>query len=215
MRWTVLALFLSSLVAPAASAQGIKGQKEPLGTTRVAIVNVGLVFSQYEKARNYKAALEELLKKPRLEAKTLVDDIASWEKQSNKENTSPAAKDRLVEKIRIAKRRLEDLNHELTRKLGKKAEENLVALWTEIQSGIRTCAVEQKIDVVIGYGDPIDKETLDLFPNVTRKMEAMDKGSGVPLFVNPRADISQAVVDRLNKRFREAQKNPKKPPIDF
>ena len=82
--------------------------------------------------------------------------------------------------------------------------------------GIKTVATHHKIDVVFGYGDPMEKELLDLFPNVNRKMQAMDTGSTIPLFVTPRADLSEEVVRNLNSWVRESKKEtPKGPAIDF
>jgi hypothetical protein len=58
---------------------------------------------------------------------------------------------------------------------------------------------------VIGYGDSMDRELLDLFPNVTRKMHALEGGSNILLFMTPRVDIGDAVVTRLNREYREKQ----------
>jgi hypothetical protein len=44
----------------------------------------------------------------------------------------------------------------------------------------------------------MEKNLLDQFPNVNRKMQAMDVGSTVPLYVHGSVDLSQAVVDTLN-----------------
>ena len=90
------------------------------------------------------------------------------------------------EKIINGKRQLEDMGRNIQAKLGAKQETNLVTLWKEVQMGIDAVAKDQKIDVVFGYGDPMEKNLLELFPNVNRKMQAMDLGSTVPLFLTPR-----------------------------
>ena len=57
--------------------------------------------------------------------------------------------------------------------------------------------------LVLGYGDPVDNDAVDQFPNVKRKMQAMDLGSSLPLFVSPRVDISEYVAELVMQRRRE------------
>src|ERR1700683_5591458 len=92
------------------------------------------------------------------------------------------SKEEYHEKIIHAKRELEDMAADMSRLLGEKQQETLVSLWKEVQDGIKTYAEKNGIDIVFGYGDPMEKELLDRFPNVNRKMQAMDLGSTVPLF---------------------------------
>src|SRR5262249_21233390 len=101
-------------------------------------------------------------------------------------------------KIIDAKRQLEDMSRDIQAQLGKKQEANLVTLWKNVQAAIKTHALEKNIDIVLAYGDPVDKALLDLFPNINRKMQAMDQGSTIPLFVSSRVDITDAVVELLN-----------------
>lgn len=44
---------------------------------------------------------------------------------------------------------------------------------------------------------------MDNFPNVNRKMQAMDGGAAVPLFVASGVDIAEPVTVLLNTRGRD------------
>ena len=81
-------------------------------------------------------------------------------------------------------------------------EDHLVGLFNDIQSAIKAYATEHKIDLVVGYGEPHDKALNRLFPNINRKMQAMDGGGVVPLFLAPHVDISADLTKLLNKRAR-------------
>ena len=60
------------------------------------------------------------------------------------------------------------------RSWAKKSEDNLVALWAETQEAISDYATENGIELVFGFGEPLDKALSDRFPNINRKMNAMD-----------------------------------------
>ena len=64
--------------------------------------------------------------------------------------------------------------------------------------GIEAVAKAYGYQIVLGYGDPMEKDILNQFPNVNRKMQAMDLGSTVPLYIHGSVDISSIVVHNLN-----------------
>ena len=181
-----------------------------LGGVRVAVVNVGEVFNKYHRAREFKADLEKTLAPRKEEAKKLTKDIERWQSVIDKKDFRIATKEHYEEKIIASRRQLEDMARKIQAELGKKQEQNLVALWHDVVAEINTVAEREKIDVVFGYGDPMEKDLLELFPNVNRKMQAMDLGGSVPLFAARRADISAEVVRGLNERvFRKTDPNPR------
>src|ERR1022692_1753245 len=101
---------------------------------------------------------------------------------------------------------------DIQQRLGKRQGENLVKLRKDVQAGMKTYAMESGIDLVLGYGDVMETELLNLFPNVNRKMQAMDLGSTVPLFLAARIDISSGVVHLLNTERLE-KKDKKLEPV--
>lgn len=188
-------------VAIASQPLGPAAPPQP-GTVRVAVVNVGYVFNNWERAQKFKTDLEKAAGPYNDKAAAARKNIASWQAAVDAGDFKVASKAEYEKKITIAKRALEDLAADMRSKLGKQSEDNLVALWQESQEAIRDYATKNGIELVFGFGDPLDKGLMDLFPNVNRKMNAMDGGSAVPLFIARRADISEAVTEMLNRRFR-------------
>jgi hypothetical protein len=156
-----------------AAAQGILEQPTKPATSPVAVVNVGVVFSKWEKIRMAGKEIESLT------AFTF--------------RTGPAH------------RKETWLRPEARKKTTEQQEEHLVTIWKEVQDAVKTCTNERGTRLVIGYGDPAEKSKLEQFPNINRKMEAIDAGGALPVFVDDGVDIAEAVVVRLN-RYRNEHK---------
>jgi Skp family chaperone for outer membrane proteins len=201
------------LIAAAIGSESPTVTKDPdqPGTVRVAVVNVGHVFNHWDKAKEFKASLEAAAAPYNAKAKALKDKIAAWEALARDPELDTAKMGAYKNEISAAKRDLEDLANDMRKHLGKKSEDHLVELWRDAQDAIDDYATDHGIELVLGYGDPLDKRLLDQFPNVNRKMGAMDAGSSVPLFMTRRADISAAVTRILNDRYR-AEKDAQAPP---
>jgi Skp family chaperone for outer membrane proteins len=170
----------------------------PQAGTKIAVVNIGLVFNKYERAIAFKKDLEHSLEPFKTKAKKLTDEMKAWADETRKPGFD--AKNKLTYDNAILKnqRELQDMEREIKTMLGQKQEDNLVMLWKEVNTGIDAVAKTYGYQIVLGYGDPIDKDQLNLVPNVKRKMEAMDVGSSVPLYVHGSVDLSQPIVDTLN-----------------
>ena len=91
--------------------------------------------------------------------------------------------------------------------IGKRQEDNLMTLWNEVNMGIKSVAEAYGFQIVLGYGDPMEAKDLALFPNVNRKMQAMDMGSTVPLYIHGSVDLSDAVTVTLNNWVKRATPN--------
>ena len=174
------------------------GAAQPQAGTKIAVVNIGLVFNQYQRAQAFKADLEKTLEPFKAKAKKLTDEMKAWADETRKPGFKIEMKPTYDNAILKNQRELEDMDREIKSLLGKKQEENLVTLWKEVNTGVERVAQAYGFQIVLGYGDPMDKETLHLFPNVNRKMQAMDLGSTVPLYVHNSVDLSQAIADTLN-----------------
>jgi hypothetical protein len=95
--------------------------------------------------------------------------------------------------VLATRRKLEDLDAEVRRVLGKKQEQFIVDLYTDLQVATQKHAATNNIDLVLTYSDP-GKEDLLKFPTITRKIAVADQGGSVLLFIRGRIDITQAVL---------------------
>ncbi len=171
---------------------------QPQAGTKIACINVGQVFNNYKRAAAIKADLERQIDPFKQKGKKLVDDIKSWQDAGAK-TIDPKVKDQYEASIVKGKRDLEDMQREIQKLIGERQKNNMMTLWKEINMGIKVCADSAGYQVVLAYGDPVDLEELGKFDNVSRKMNAMDQGGIIPIYVHGSADISDWVTRTLNK----------------
>jgi Skp family chaperone for outer membrane proteins len=203
----VTGIYCASLLAQGTTTPPANTLAAPTGT-KVGVVNVGYVFSNWNKAKRLKQELEHAAEPFNRDAKKLQEEMAKWETEVR---TTPAMPKQDVEirqeAIKKNKRELEDLANRMRKVLGKKSEDDLVMLWKESKQCIDKVSQHYGFSIVFGYGDPLDPALKELFPNVNRLMNAMDGGATVPLYVHGSSDLSDPVARTLNQwdEYRQKQ----------
>jgi len=196
----------NSLIALAAalvlvSTTGRLHAQAPTGT-RVGIVNVGLVFSKYNKAIFYKTELENTLKPYKKKGEELNEQVKKYGPPLQEGKiTDPALKEQYTKYLLQLKREMEDLDASARKLVGKKQEDQIVALYKEVIGEIQDYAKQNRFDLILGYGQKVEGD-LYTIENITRIMQGMDQGSTTPLALGIGVDISQAVIDSLNRRYQ-------------
>jgi Skp family chaperone for outer membrane proteins len=170
----------------------------PTGT-KVGVVNVGYVFSKWKRAQRLKAELEHAAEPYNQNAKKLQDEMTKWDAELHKGGLTKQEIDIRQDSIEKNKRNLQDLAKDMRKVLGKKSEDDLVVLWKEANQCIGKVSEHYGFSIVFGYGDPLDKALMDLFPNINRKMNAMDGGATLPLYIHGSSDLSDPVAQTLNQ----------------
>lgn len=173
------------------------------GAGRVAIVNIGLVFSKYEKALFFKSEMELVLKPYRVQGEKLKKEIIDWTQYMQHPKFDVKEKERYEQGILANKRALEDLDREARAKVGKKQEEQIIALFRDVSQKVEGYARNNGIQLVLAYGQQIEGDIYG-FANITRIMQGMDLGSTTPMFFVPGVDISNDIVTVLNQSYRAA-----------
>jgi Skp family chaperone for outer membrane proteins len=193
----LLALGLAAF-APA----GLMGQAQAQATgTRVAIVNVGLVFSKYEKAKFYKSELETTLKPFKTDGEKIAAQMKQYAEAAKAKNVDPKLKDQYEQYLLKLKRDMEDLDMRARKLIGTKQEEQIIILYKEVIGAIQAFAKANNYQLVLGYGQQIEGDIYS-FANINRIMQGMDLGGATPLFLEGSVDISQSIVDTLNAYYR-------------
>ncbi|MCI0377749.1 MAG: OmpH family outer membrane protein [Gemmataceae bacterium] len=195
-------VFVASLAAWLIAFCGGRALAQAAPTqVRVAIVNVGQVLHKYEKARFYKHELDETLMPYRLEGEKLKKEILDWTAAMKDPKFNPKEKDRYEQGIVDNKRKLEDLDRHATKLIVTKQEAQVITLFRDLQEAIQAYAQANGIHLVLTYAEQLEGDLFTL-SNVARKMKGMDLGSTTPLFHVPGVDISGAVADAMNARYR-------------
>src|SRR5262245_50644228 len=180
-----LALALAAALALAGGSHLAAQQPAP---TRVAIVNIGLVFTKYAKAESYKRQMEKQLEPYQLEGKKLKKEMLDWSEQMKNPKFDPKDRERYEYHIKEHQRKLEDLELTVRKLVGKTQAKQIIALYKEVETAVQSYARSNAIGVVLGYGEQTDGDVY-AFPNINRKMQGMDLGGLNPMFVAPGIDI--------------------------
>jgi Skp family chaperone for outer membrane proteins len=198
---TWLAIIITGLcISTPLLAQESEKPKTPQGT-KIAVVNVGLVFSKYWKAKQQKTELEETLLPYKANAKRLADEAKMWEDALNSGgDLTPSQKDKTKEAIRKNCLELEDMSAKIQKDLGKKQEENLMILWKDLNDGITAVAKAQDLHIVLGYG------VQNPFQSVCIKKQGLDHGYAVPLYIHESIDITEIMIYLMNSTEPRSRK---------
>jgi Skp family chaperone for outer membrane proteins len=168
--------------------------------SKVAMINIGKVFRHYYKAISFKKETEEILHPYKDKSEQLKKDMTKLQKVAENPNIPGQDKEDAVQKLIEQKRKLEDLEREARRVIGKRNEDQIILLYKDISSAAEKYARANDFYLVLAYGEPLEGDLFS-FANLSRKMQAMDTGSVTPLFIHPTVDISDPVVQVLNKGY--------------
>ena len=189
------------MVLAGGTAQIQAQQGQPLPATKVGVVNIGLLFTQYRKAELYKKELDTDLAPLKAEAekiKSIVQQHVEWLKKNN--GTDAKQREVSEKAVKDGQRALEDLDMAARRLIGKKQETQLILLYKEIHAGVQSYAQQNGFHIVLAYGDPPGQDPFT-FGNINRKMGGMDMGAAIPFYWANGLDISNDVLVRLNSVF--------------
>jgi Skp family chaperone for outer membrane proteins len=174
--------------------------------TKVGVVNIGVLFTKYEKATVFKKELEGELMPLKADAekiKATMKQHQDWLEVNGKKTTEAAQTEKSTKALRDGQRMLEDLDATARKLIGKKQETQLIQLYKEIHGAVTTYAQQNGFHMILAYGDPPDQDQFT-FQNINRKMGGMDIGAAVPYYWQGGLDISNDVLVRLNAGYRPA-----------
>jgi Skp family chaperone for outer membrane proteins len=199
----LLALATTAYIGSRLWAQGTGAPAAP-AQTRVAFINIETVFQNYQKAVVYKKEMEKLIEPFKAKADKLKAEILQWQRDlqdvkmiGNKNFNKEQWEAGIVKN----KRDLEDLGKEVGQIIGKKNEEQVVQLYKEVNEKVQAVALDRGFQVVMCYGESTKLPPLG-YENISRKVQGME-GSGCTsfMYIAPGLDISQAVIDLLNRSY--------------
>ncbi len=198
-RTIVCVLALAGLAAVYLASQALAQQ--PMSpappATKVGLVNFGVIFKDWYRVAEFKQKFEADLKPFRDKEVYLKKVGSEWEAALRGGKLKDEEKAKGEKTIIEVRRQLEDLKREYQTKVAKQTEEQLVALYSELNQKVEGYAASQGYHIILAYGEPVDGN-LNSFVNVTRKMQAMDGGALVPMYFSRSLDISQPLLSMLN-----------------
>ncbi|KPK82693.1 MAG: hypothetical protein AMJ81_09510 [Phycisphaerae bacterium SM23_33] len=190
------ALALLAVVVLLGQTQGqTPGPAQAPRYTRVAVCDVGAVFNGYARGEDLNAqldrnrALAQQEDQKRADAIKRIEDTLKQLKQGSKEyNARVEQRDRLAFE-RKAWREFEQM------KFLDEHRRMMEAMYTEILDAVAATAKEKGYDLVV-YREAVEidsKTTTELYQKIAQRK---------CLYYNPAIDLTQAVLDRLNRQYK-------------
>jgi Skp family chaperone for outer membrane proteins len=166
-------------------------------------MNLTYVVNNYEKFKTYKEEIKQAVKpfqdtdeKYKSEAKGLADE-------AGKPTTTPARREEIENKLKDLQRKVEDNKNDAQKVVGKKQEQQLITLYSDVNTVCKRVAEARGYDMILHFNDATDPKEYWSAQNIARKMQA---GALMPIYYNPQLDVSNDVLATLNAY---AKQNPK------
>jgi Skp family chaperone for outer membrane proteins len=193
-----VALYVGKLWADPSGSRSTTTASASKGT-RVAIFNIALVLSKYEKYTSY---LEEFKKavQPFVDReKATVAKMEPLYKEINNPTTSAARRETAEKEMLKYKRDMEDIKQDYDKMRLKKGGEQMVIIYQDIRRVADAYAQGHNYDLVLHYNDVPDPKMYWSEGNVSRKMQA---GGLIPMYYVGGMDISDDLITNLNAAYK-------------
>jgi Skp family chaperone for outer membrane proteins len=172
-----------------------RGQDKQL---KIAVINLPLVIKKYKKYEVYEAELKKYVEAQQAVEEKSRATLMRLNTELQKQDPTGNEHDKLEEKIKDEKRKLEDLNMEFKKEFTKKQEQQLVTLYREVEEMVQRIAESNNISLVLQYGDVIDKKDAYNPRIIQHKVLG---GVCMPMYSAPGMDISEYVYKYLNNAY--------------
>lgn len=172
--------------------------------TRIAVVNIGQVFKNYQKCKTFQAEIKQ-------QAQTMQQNIdgrraqaLAAQKEMENPQTPPARKEQLERDLRRLQREYQDATEEAKQQLAKHEFEQLVQTYKEIEEAVQVYARTYAIELVLQYADPDSQEKY--LPAYFQ--QRLSNRACMPLYLDPRMDITANITAMLNQRMASSPARP-------
>lgn len=196
---------------PANNSQAAAQPAAPL-RTRIAILNLTYVIKNYDKYKRFNEEIKTYIEPFHKKDTDLRAKLEELRKQAGKlpqQGQSPPGGD-LERQARDIQRQLEDNAAEIKLELSKKSDNEMKTVYLDICNAAQSYARSHDFDVVLHYNDAVTEQDYFSPQNIARKLNA---GALIPLYIQPKMDISEDVVKILNYNVN-ATSAPGNPPAN-
>lgn len=196
----IAALGVAAYLSSHLRAQQGNFQAPPAPQTRIALVNLGQVFKNYQKWHNF----EEQFKSDQAWYQKQIDGMKTEAQKIQTDmgrNPDPAAKDQMEKQIKDLQRKVQDLVDDGKSRLSKREFDELVLIYREIQDAVTRYAKAQNIELVMHYSDGIGADAWA--PMFFQKK--LTNSACQPLYIAPGMDITGVIAEMLNRNMAATQ----------
>ncbi len=178
------------------------GQNRPTQTaaepkTRIALLNLTYVIKNYLKYQNFQKEIKSQIEPFQKRDSELRKQLEELRKKA--ETAKPSEREALEREAKEIQRKLEDNAAEIKGALGKKSDDEMKILFTDVFDAARRYAAAHEFELVLHYNDAVTPEDFMSPQNIARKLNT---GALMPLYAAPGMDISREIVEMLNYNLR-------------
>ncbi len=168
--------------------------------TRIALINLGVVFKNSARVNDYNEANKALLQPYQEKAKDLQQQIEAHTKALAQKDLPDDIRSQHETNLKTRQRAMEDLTNEIKVVFTRKNDQLVGTVYKEILDAAERFAKAREFDLVMHYSD-VASDAPDFFSaaHVNRRIQS---GSPVPLYVAPGNDITKDVTASLNEKYR-------------
>lgn len=199
-----LAVAASLAVGWLAAGAGWTWAQSGSSGTRVAVVNLYVVFKDSVRIKNFKEEMKKLTEPHDKKIKEYRKGYDGWTK-AYKTETDNAKKEQARKYALNYKRALEDEVASVNKKLEEHSKRHVVALYREIEAAVARYAKANAIQLVFYYFDPIEPDQRYDAQNLHQKFAAASNvRAASPIYIADGLDISAPVTQMLNSMYTSA-----------
>jgi len=165
----------------------------PARRTRVAVLNVSQVIKSYAKWKTFQAHFKKDVERYEEEAKELKAQVDSLAKDSTAADAPAAQREQAEEKLKEAKRALEDLAAKAKKSLAEKQAKQYTELYGDVRHAVAKYAKAHDLELVLQYNDMFaDSPEGDKNPLGIQRRLTTD--GCLPLYAADGMDISKDII---------------------
>jgi Skp family chaperone for outer membrane proteins len=181
--------------APAPGAAPAPAATKSAG--RVGVFNVAKVMRDYKKWQYFAGVMNQKRTAASGELVKLRNEIAEMQNKAQVE-VVPTKREEITKAMTVKQREFEDKEKGFRKVLDDESAGYLRNLYAEIQQCVKAIVETNGFDLVMAYPDAISQEELNspLYYDLKLRPPA-----AMPFYVSPSADMTDILVDTLNKYF--------------
>ncbi|MGL4423533.1 MAG: OmpH family outer membrane protein, partial [Gemmataceae bacterium] len=198
MAVAVVAASFAPAMAQAPGASAAPGTAAaPAPSRGVAVFNVAKVMKEYTKWQFFAATMNKVRTSRAGELAAIRNQVLELEGKARVE-TVQANKTAIEQQLVGLQRTFEDKERTIRKEIDEQSAVHLKTLFNEIRTVVDAVAKTNSFDLVLAYPDALTQEEINSPLYFDLKMRPP---AAMPFYVSPNIDITNVVVQTLNKNF--------------
>jgi Skp family chaperone for outer membrane proteins len=172
-----------------------KGARPP--QTRIGLINMTRVLKGSQKLRALQAGWRAQTQESQQKLAALRKAAQGYEALGGDPATPAGRREELAQQTRRLRMEMQDLAEQARARLDRASGEALAAAYRDVEEAARRIAAQKGLDLVLFYTDAVTEA--DFYNPSALQRKLSQPGALVPLVAAPGMDITEAVIERLNR----------------